>query len=375
MREGSTRLNTPHNKSRLTERRAVNASQAFFEDHDLIFQEIDLRNDIGKDAILDLARSGKDAGLAIALQIKGGRKYKRNSGHSIPIDQRLRNIWRNSSIPMFAIIHDPDNGELYWGNLTEMARNAPENAGTVSVSPDTRLTPDGLGQFLEAARLECSARRSDPLLNLTSTDPDLLQSALVDCLVLGRRDPRYLTLVRSLLSFMGDQKSFFMAVELLAHATPHPDIFWHKGNYIEDEIASVICKSFKWTPNEIAMLLARLPEEGGWSRGTIGQSLCMVLLEDPALDWSIDRLLTEAFRQQDLTWRSCWVKAEPFGPKWVRTDRDAIILPSLTLSLHLATDPRARLAEIVERLPPIEGVEMFEGIAEEVALFGWIEIF
>ncbi len=270
-------MNAPHNKSRLAERRAVNASRSFFEDHDLIFQEIDLRNDIGKDAILDLARTGDDAGLAIALQIKGGQKYKRKDGHSIPIDPRLRSIWRNSSIPIFVIVLDPDDGELYWGNLSEMVKKASGESGTVPVSPNARLTPDGLDRFLEVARLECSARRSDPLLNLTSTDSGLLQSALFDCLVLGRRDPRYLTLVRTSLPFIDDQKSFYMAIDLLAHATPHPDIFWHRGNYIQPETATEVCKSFRWTPGEIAMLLARLPEEGMWSRGTVGQSLYMIL--------------------------------------------------------------------------------------------------
>lgn len=363
------------NKSRQAERRAVNATRSFFEDHDLIFQEIDLRNDIGKDAILDLARSGDDAGLAIALQIKGGQKYKRKAGHSIPIDARLRTIWRNSSIPIFVIVQDPDDRELYWGNLTEMANGAPEESGTISVMPNARLTRDGLEQFLEVARLECSARRSDPLLNLTSADPGLLQSALFDCLALGRWDARYLKLVRTALPSIGDQRSFYMAIGLLSHATPHPDIFWHRGNYIRPETSREICKSFRWMPNEIAMLLARLPEEGMWSRGTVGQSLYMILVEDPSLEWSLDRLLTEAFREQDLTWRSCWIKGPPFGPKWVRADRQAIILPSLTLSLYRAADPPARLAELMERLPPIKNTEMFTEIAETVTEFGWLDIF
>ncbi len=93
------------------------------------------------------------------------------------------------------------------------------------------------------------------------------------------------------------------------------------------------------------------------------------------MDWSIDRLLTEAFREQELTWRSCWIKGSPFGPKWVRTDRQAIILPSLTLTLYLATDAQARLAELVERLPPITKIEMFTAIAEIVTEFGWFDIF
>lgn len=363
-------------KTRRWARRAVNNSRTFFEDNDLIFQEIDLWNDIGKDAVLDLARSGDDAGLTVALQIKGGRKYKKKNGHSIPIDDRLRKIWRNSSIPIFVIVLDPDDMELYWGNLTLMAKMAPGGVGTIPVLPDTRLTPDGLKNFLEIARRECSARRRDPLLDLTSADSSLLQSALFDCLALGRHDPRYLTLVRRYLPFIEDQKSFYMAISLLAHATAHPNILWHPGNYIPEAVANEICRSFRWTPSDIAMLLSRLclPEAGMWSYGSIGHTLYMLLREDKSLRWSIDQLLTEAFREQDLTWRSCWVKGPPFGPEWVRTDRETVILPSLTLALELAPDPKERLDELTERLPSIKKIEWFTEVSESVAE-GWFGIF
>jgi hypothetical protein len=364
------------NKSRRGERRAVNTSQTFFEENDLVFQEVDLRNDVGKDAILDLARSGADAGLAIALQIKGGRKYKRRSGHSIPIDPRLRKVWRDSSIPVFVIILDPDDGELYWGDLAKMAQMASADARTIPVSPNARLTPDGLSQFLQAARLACSGRRGARLLDLTSDDPDILNSALFDCLALGRYDPRYFHLVKS--SFLGirDQGSFCAAVHMLSHATPHPDIPWREETYVPEEAAREIRKSFRWTPNEIAMALARLPEEEGcWGRGTVGQSLYMILESDPSLEWAVDRLLVESFRVDGPTWRSSWVKGPPFGPTWVRTDRDAVTLPCLTLALYLAEDPRGRLNELEERLPPIKGIPMFWDIADTVTGFGSIDIF
>ena len=222
------------------ERRAVNDSQTFFEDHDLIFQEIDLRNDIGKDAILDLARSGADAGLSVALQIKGGKKYKRRTGHAIPLDHRLRYVWSNSSLPVFVIVRDVDDGNLYWGNISHMLAATPIEARTMALLPDVSLTPNGLAEFLESARFECSSRRIDPLLNLTSPDSSLVQSALFDCLGPGRRDPRYLRLVRFSISAIGDEKAFWAAVDLLAHATPHPDIFWHKENMIEPDIAKEI---------------------------------------------------------------------------------------------------------------------------------------
>lgn len=111
-----------------------------------------------------------------------------------------------------------------------------------------------------------------------------------------------------------------------------------------------------------------------WTRGTIGQTLYMLLREDKSLRWSIDQLLTKAFREQELTWRSCWVKGPPFGPAWVRTDRETVILPSLTLALELAPDPKERLDELTERLPSIRTLEWFTEISESVAE-GWFGIF
>jgi hypothetical protein len=73
--------------------------------------------------------------------------------------------------------------------------------------------------------------------------------------------------------------------------------------------------SFMWMPNELAMLLARIPEEELWGRGTIGESLYMIITADPSLEWSLERLMTQAFLADELTWLSCWIKGPPFGPK------------------------------------------------------------
>src|ERR1022692_751101 len=215
---------------------AVNAAQTFFEQHDLIFNRIDQRNDIGIDATLTLARSGRDAGLQVNLQIKGGRSYKRathikefyeryrgylpfqaidwqlwyevnprqgfDGHHIVDMDKRLKRIWSNSR-PTYVIVQDPDDGDLYWGNLTRMADNMPLDqdliepylrAGrpptgdraldkylaklyeTISflnadqlrrrktwipLYPDFLLTPDGLERFLQYAMPDARQPRPD----------------------------------------------------------------------------------------------------------------------------------------------------------------------------------------------------------------------
>jgi hypothetical protein len=174
---------------------------------------------------------------------------------------------------------------------------------------------------------------------------------------------------------MRDQPSIWTAVHLLAHATPHPDIFWHKSNTIAEDVATEIRESYRWSPNEIAMLLARMPEEGLWSRGTIGQSLYMILVADPSIEWSLERVMLEAFRSDEMTWRSGWVMGPPFGPKWVHEGRHIVIYACLLLSLYLASEPRTRLRELTERMPPLRNLEMFSAVAETVTEFGHIDIF
>ncbi len=224
---------------------AVIKARAFFEldeDHDFLFEEINERNDIGIDATLTLARSGPDAGLSVGLQIKGGREFKRKlhvderykrigqasfrssdwtlgdeitpprgseGHHVIDMDSRLRDVWRNSRA-IYVIVQDPDDGELYYGNLARMADVEPlyqdladayERMGTpqdnspfhkhlariytrishmsedqvrscttpIPLYPDLRLTPDGLDRFLESALAEARQPIPDPTVGIGAT--------------------------------------------------------------------------------------------------------------------------------------------------------------------------------------------------------------
>jgi hypothetical protein len=162
-------------KPRVIGRRAVNRAQAIFEEDDMIFQEVHQQNDNGKDAFLGLAWSGTDAGLIVWLQIKGGKKYKfkgkpnrlrdmdfrynpefgvtapvgEEGRHVIPIDCRLRPIWSDSR-PIFVLVQDPDDGELYFGNLARMADLAMPDERQVPLYPDLRIKPPDPGQEPEA---------------------------------------------------------------------------------------------------------------------------------------------------------------------------------------------------------------------------------
>jgi Domain of unknown function (DUF4365) len=229
--------------SRRVGNRAVNKARTLFEENDLLFEEVDQRNDNGVDAFLTLARPTHDSGLSVKLQIKGGEKYERKlhvderhnrrgishfdksdwelqrepargfeGHHVIDMDSRLRTVWRNSR-PIYVIVHDPDDDELYYGNLARMADVMPLDqniAATydplkgdrdddqrfdkylarvykqvsglsedklrlhktwIPLYPDLRLSSDGLDRFLRSARAEARQPKPDPSPNTSGPVP------------------------------------------------------------------------------------------------------------------------------------------------------------------------------------------------------------
>jgi len=78
----------------VTSEDGVNATRTFFMHNRCRFQEIDARNDFGKDAYVDIATNGIVSYLCVALQIKAGRSYCMASGdYFIPIASHAES-WR-----------------------------------------------------------------------------------------------------------------------------------------------------------------------------------------------------------------------------------------------------------------------------------------
>src|SRR6516165_6223346 len=129
-------------KNRRTERAGVNETRAFFESNDHVFQEVDLGNDYGKDAYVDLVDGQTVSGLCVALQIKSGASYRRGSGYAIPIENHGE-VWRNSSLPIAGIVYDPETNGLYWCDITSfLAAHAKSLPSDIPVSRDNLLTAE-----------------------------------------------------------------------------------------------------------------------------------------------------------------------------------------------------------------------------------------
>lgn len=102
-----------------------------------------------------------------------------------------------STIPVFGIIWEPLDDSLYWLDLTTMLRAEGVHA-RLQVPIAQRLDPADVEALLEA--MWRSTTGTPIAAALGSDDEELQESAVYDCWGLGRRDPRYLVLLRRVMS-------------------------------------------------------------------------------------------------------------------------------------------------------------------------------
>jgi len=73
-----------------------------------------------------------------------------------------------------------------------------------------------------------------------------------------------------------------LAITILSHLTPHPDIMWNSHNWIPDEVQKKAIPHLAWDINEIWTLLAGTTWED-WQRGSVGEDLYMLFMQDPGI--------------------------------------------------------------------------------------------
>jgi hypothetical protein len=347
----------PHvRQTRKAERAAVNAVRTLFEAHNLVFQEVDQSNDYGKDAYVDLTADGELSGQVIALQIKGGSTYVRASGYAIPCDREHAGFWFNSSLPVIGIIQDPRSQGLYWENLTRYLREVDPSPTSIPIPSTQTLTSESLNSFVDDMVRYLRSYAGSRWLDLASSDPNRQAGAALDCFAIGRFDSRGLILLREVLTRLSGD-GFKAGTHLLAHTTPHPDIFRTKHNWISEPIKREVRSTLVWQPSELRQLLGKLSDindEETWGRGTLGQSLYSLFVEDPAIDGKLEDALRDA----------------------VRAWEDEIAYQLFFIAVYRSgQDAKDYCVELMSRFPRLLQDVRVREIRDIVEQFGWIDIF
>lgn len=289
--DGAPHYPPPRKKLRVgvvSERGAINAVKALLERNKLVVQEYDTRNDYGKDLVIDLTENGEITGAMVAAQVKGGLSFIRGKRAFIPARVSDIMLWADSTVPVSGIVWNPETEELFWTNLTEHCRAIrrgndwwPAAQDAVrEIRVERPLNDESLPLFVELMRVAAASTSSDAFLALADNDDDRRQDGVFTCWTFGRGDARALILLRRMLPHL-EGRSFLDGVSVLTTIAGNPDVFYHQGNWIPDNIQNEAERQFDWNAAEIEAMFHQhelLDDEGqGWQRGGSGQALWHVL--------------------------------------------------------------------------------------------------
>lgn len=238
---------------------------------------VPVERDLGIDGFVQVTdQDGVATGDLFGVQVKAGKSYLRRGGAAVPVGGHDR-LWRDAGVPVIVVVHDPETGVLWWGNATETLRATP---AVRSIRADAVLPVEGedATPLLRSIRLTTDFRLGLPR-GLGSIDPEEEREAVWQAFALGFAAPNALVALRRTIAHLSARASV-EAVVALSHCTPHPDIFWTKGNLLPTEHRRAVAATFRWRADEVAHLL-RTIDEDGIDRGSVGQCVYMLLYEDP----------------------------------------------------------------------------------------------
>lgn len=271
---------TRRRSARATSRAGVRECAGYFEDRDCFFQEIDQQNDFGKDAYVDLPQNDETEGHCVALQIKAGPTYRRrDGGYFVPIAQHAK-TWRESTVPVFGVVFDPELVRLGWVDLTGYLRENPHvTSGSIEVPPDNVLTEASFAAFCRSVGVYRQSPTDSLCLNLLSESPARQAQALNDAWALSRRDARYLLLCRRVILELPRPATRWLLWRL-SHVAGNPDIFYTPDTWLPPPIQARLRASFRWSVAELVHSFQAIDPHEEWGRGTLGQCLDVLLAQD-----------------------------------------------------------------------------------------------
>lgn len=345
--------------------------ESVLEAGNIVVQAVATENDIGRDAFVDIVRGTDVTGGVICVQVKSGKSFFHNSQWVIPGKPSDFTLWRESTIPVFGIVHDPATDSLRWVDLSHAATLAldsylspvvigPYGKPSVPVPDDNRLDLN-LEPFLTSAEIALRRRRGSHSAALLSDDIETVETGIADIFAIGRHDPTAFLLLAALLQRLPKVTRRLAAVTL-ALTTSHPDVFWTKNNWIPGEVSDFLRHRIRWTEGDIVALLAEIDEDGV-ERGTIGQTVFHVL--------DIDKSVYQKFPG---------IALNGTLPDNIRFWAAAILLyesddAPAVLEQLMATDAAIRGEGLFPLYRNIQDVEQFEELIELIDEWGYINFF
>lgn len=279
-------------RSQATSRDGVNFVRGLVERQNSTFQEIDLHNDLGNDAYVEFVVEENATGCCVALQIKSGASYRTSSDrYAFQADRDHFEYWASHTLPVLAIIVDPEKGKAVWVDITDHLKLSPSIIikGPYTIQAVREFSESTFSEF----RNHCLRYREQ-----YSREPNFGRamesfSARADierCFdglgALFAYHRNQLATWYYLISCISNYRGHPVLRPLIArlcHIPGHGDILWSKRNTIEERVrrdALLIMKE-RFDCRDALTLLSAI-DDAGIDRGTIGQ--CVHALVDTMAD-------------------------------------------------------------------------------------------
>lgn len=265
-------------KSSVTAKDGVNYVRGIVEHQGCIFHKIELENDLGIDANIELIRDEAPLHKQVAVQIKSGKSYYNETKDEclIPINSH-RDYWAKYPLPVVGIVYVPAHEEAYWVDIKAYLEREPDATvirfQVAKINTFSERTFSSL--FVSLALHETpTLPHEEAVLFLQSERANEVELGVR---VLFRHYPNQMDTWDHLINLFENAEVDEIPPILLyyfAHVPWHGDI-WSRGKGLTDETRDYIREKHfsRFEVPEVVKLLGLVDEESGFSRGSIGQSV------------------------------------------------------------------------------------------------------
>jgi hypothetical protein len=284
-------MTTKRKRSQATSREGIRFVQTLVERHNCTFQEIDLQNDLGNDAYVEFVVEENATGCCIALQVKSGRSYRISQGrYSFQCDRADFEYWASHTLPVLAVVFDPETRTAFWADVTEHLRQHSSliAEGPYSILVEQELSDTSFDEF----RQHCLRYREQFSRELnfgralesfaTRDDVERCFDGLRALFAYHRQQIATWYYLISCISNYREHPVLRDLVVRLCHIPGHGDIFWstgNSGNLIDEQVCQAALQFMRERfDRRDALTMLGVIDEYGIQRGTIGQ--CVHVLVD-----------------------------------------------------------------------------------------------
>lgn len=335
--------------NRRVERAGVNEARALFEAVGWVFQEVDLGNDYGKDAYVDVSKPGDlVTGLCIALQIKSGESFRTKAGYSLPLKPEHVTVWRESSVPIGVVVFDPSDKQLRWANVSRFLSQQGDTVPSVlPIKSGDLLTGEAITgafkeSFVDLVQSDWAARA---VLGLYDEDEDRQVASVFDCFAYGRRNPQLLAAVRYSAPVLGT-RAFALLIEGLGRmGIYNPNVFYRADTAPTEATCAAVQRHLTWSIAELIRIIETVPVES-WDRSGLGFEAFLLIAKDRDAVRKLEQVLKIFLHNGD--------------------DNHANIVLGMALEIEGDDDQAPMLARLVEAIPALASTWFYPEIKSTI---------